>query len=158
MTSEDGIRVHVDLPNHPAIAGETLWADHVGDDVYRVANVPFWAYGLNHGDLVRATPDTEGVLTIREVVEPGGHRTLRLIFEAALDRARQEDLLGRIYVERSITFERANDRLVAVDVWPDADYRGVFEQLEAWADSGLLDFETCDPRVEGSFDDVPPDR
>ena len=43
----------------------------------------------------------------------------------------------------------------AINIAPDADYLAVFDQLEAWADSNLFDFETCHPRVEGSFDDSP---
>jgi hypothetical protein len=56
-----------------------------------------------------------------------------------------------------VTFERANVQLVAINVVPDGDYLAVFDQLEAWAESGYLDFETCHPQVDGSLDDFPPD-
>ena len=155
MTSDSGVKVHVALPNHASIGGETFWADQVGDSLYRLANVPFWAYGLNYRDVVRATPDSEGILTIYEVAEPSGHRTLRLMFSSDVGTEQQSELLGHILKPNTVTFERANDSLIAINIAPDADYHSVFNQLEAWADSDLLDFETCHQRVEGSFDDAP---
>lgn len=155
MTSDTGVKVHVALPNHAEIGGETFWADQVGDTLYRIANVPFWAYGLNYRDIVRATPDSDGILTVDEVTEPSGHRTLRLMFCDDVGAEQRNELLGQVYQPNAVTFERANENLIAIDVAPDADYLSVFDQLEAWADSGLLEFETCHPRVEGSFDDAP---
>ena len=155
MTSNSGIKVHVALPNHASIGGETFWADQVGDSLYRLANVPFWAYGLNYRDVVRATPDSDGMLIIHEVTEPSGHRTLRVMFVSDVDTGQQSELLGQIHQPDTVTFERANNSLVAINIAPDANYLAVFDKLEAWADSNLLDFETCHPRVEGSFDDSP---
>ena len=155
MTSESGVKLHVDLPNHAAIGGETFWADHVGDSLYRLANVPFWAYGLNYRDIVRAIPDSDGILTIHEVTQPSGHRTLRVMFADTVDTQKQSDLLGEIHQPNTVTFERADDHLIAINIAPDADYLAVFDQLEAWGELDLLDFETCHPRVDGSFDDAP---
>lgn len=155
MNSESDVRLYVDLPNHTAIGGELFLADPIGDSRYRLANVPFWAYGLNYLDVVRATPNSDGILTIRKVVAPSGHRTLRVMFDDAVDTAKQSELLGRVHRVGIVTFERANSLLVAINISPDGDYLAVFDQLEAWADSGLLDFETCHARVDGSFDDAP---
>jgi hypothetical protein len=62
-----------------------------------LANVPFWAYGLNYKDLVRATPDPDGILMIREVVEPSGHRTVRVMFAVSVDNERQGELFDQIH-------------------------------------------------------------
>ena len=155
MTSDSGVKLHVPLPNHASIGSETFWADRVGDSLYRLANVPFWAYGLNYLDVVRATPDSDGILTIHEVTEPSGHRTLRVMFGDDVDADQQSELLGQIHQPGTVTFERADNSLLAINIAPDADYLAVFDQLEAWADSDLLEFETCHPRVVGSFDDTP---
>ncbi|MCC9657983.1 DUF4265 domain-containing protein [Rhodopirellula halodulae] len=155
MTSDSGVQVYVPLPNYASIGGETFWADQVGISLYRIANVPLWAYGLNYHDVVRATPDAEGILTIDEVVESSGHRTLRLMFPSDIGAEQQGELLRKIYQPGGVTFERANGSLVAINIAPESDYLSVFDQLEAWADSGLLDFETFHARVEGSFDDAP---
>ena len=33
-----------------------MWAEPLGDDLYKIENVPFYAYVLNSHDIVRATP------------------------------------------------------------------------------------------------------
>ncbi|HEX6050934.1 MAG TPA: DUF4265 domain-containing protein [Gemmatimonadaceae bacterium] len=43
---------------------ETLWADRVGPDLYRLDNSPFWAYGVSWLDVVEAHPDADGVLVM----------------------------------------------------------------------------------------------
>ncbi|MEZ6094960.1 MAG: DUF4265 domain-containing protein [Pirellulaceae bacterium] len=110
--------------------------------------------GSTTKDIVQATDDGHGILTIRKVIKPSGHRTLRM-FDDLFDMERQNELLDQLYLPKQVTFERANKHLVALTVSPESDYLAVFDQLEDWADSGFLDFETCHSRVEGSFDDVP---
>ena len=47
-------KVLVDLPQHWAAGGESMWAKPLGDDLYRLENIPFHAYGLNFHDIVLA--------------------------------------------------------------------------------------------------------
>ena len=44
---------------------------------------------------------------------------------------------------------------MAIDLKPNGDYSAVFDLLEEYTNKEYLSFETCEPRVEGSFDDVP---
>lgn len=75
---EDSLtKVHIDLPNHWATGGESLWALPLGDDLYEIRNSPFYAYGINWGDVVWAhSNDPELKPQVREVVTPSGNRTL----------------------------------------------------------------------------------
>jgi uncharacterized protein DUF4265 len=74
-------KVHVELPNNPDLGGESMWAVDLGDDLYELRNVAFQAYGLNFGDVVRATSDSPALKPeIRRVEERSGHRTLRVLF------------------------------------------------------------------------------
>ena len=52
---------------------EMLFADPLGGDRYRLRSIPFLATGLALGDIVEAR---DGHLV--GVLEPGGHRTVRL--------------------------------------------------------------------------------
>jgi len=157
MSEEQLCKVHVDLPNHWAIGGESLWATELGNDLYRLENVPFHAYGLNFLDVVRATPDSDDTIPeIREVVEPSGRKTVRVMFEDAVDRERQAELLDGL-AEFEASYERADGRLVAIDIKPEGSLQAVFDRLEVYAEDGLLDFETCEARADGSFDDVAPE-
>lgn len=156
MMSNEGLeKIHINLPNHWAIGGESLWATPLGDDLYRIENVPFFAYGLNFLDVVLATTDAnQQVLEVRKVVEPSGHRTYRVIFNENVDPEKQIELLENL-AKFQASFERADASNVAIDIKPTGDHIAVYDQLDAFEQSQLLVFETCEARVEGSFDDLP---
>ena len=157
MSDEKLTKLHIDLPNHWATGGESMWAESLGQDLYRIRNVPFFAYGINFYDVVRATTDSPELKPeIREVVEPSGHRTLRLIFKRNVDREKQVALLDQLQKFKA-TYERADEINVAIDIEPDGSYNDVFDQLDEWENEGLLSFETCETRLEGSFDGLPED-
>lgn len=155
MGKEKLEKIHVDLPNHWAIGGESMWATPLGNDLYRIENVPFYAYGLNFLDVVHATPDSDDTIPeIRKVVNPSGHRTYRIIFSKDTDREKQKELLDSLMIYET-SIERANSTLVAVDIKPSGDHLAVYDKLDRYADEEYLGFETCEARAEGSFDDSP---
>ena len=51
----------------PPVSGESMWAVHVEDEVYRLENTPFFVRGAAFGDLVQTWRDAEGVLTVVSV-------------------------------------------------------------------------------------------
>jgi hypothetical protein len=155
MSEEELVKVHIDLPNHWAIGGESLWATPLGNDLYRLENVPFFAYGLCFQDVVLAIADSEDLKPeVRKLVTPSGHRTYRIFFKKGVERQMQIELLEALE-QYQATYERADGNNVAIDIQPTGDHAAVFNQLEAFEKRGLLFFETCEARVEGSFDDVP---
>lgn len=155
MTAEEFIKVRVDLPNHWAVGGESLWAIPLGEDKYRIENVPFFAYGINYQDVVYAIADSPELKPeIKRVVETSGHKTFRVIFEKVTDREKQVFLLESLE-QFGASYERADALNVAIDVKPTGKYNAVYDQLEEYIEQGCLSFETCEPRVEGSFDDFP---
>lgn len=148
-------KLHVDLPNHWATGGESLWALDLGEDLYQLDNVPFHAYDLNFGDVVRATPDNpEWKPEIRHVARRRGHQTLRVFFENCDSEEKMLSLL-RSLGPLSVSFERANERYFALDLEPAADINKVRDQLDDWQRQGFLDYETCEARIPGGFDDRP---
>lgn len=50
MSKEELAKIYIDLLNHWAIGGECLWATPLGNNLYRIENVPFYAYGLSFKD------------------------------------------------------------------------------------------------------------
>jgi len=42
-----------------------------------------------------------------------------------------------------------------LDLQPDGDYQAIFDKLDELMEKDFLGFETCDSRIEGSFDDLP---
>lgn len=154
-TDQNLSKIVVDLPHHWATGGESMWARPLGDDLYEIRNVPFYAYGLDFGDVVRAielAPDKMPVAV--EFVEASGHRTLRVSFAESAPETERPDLLRRLR-EHDAYFEDANPSYYSIDVEPGGDYAAVRAQLDKWETTGLLEYETCEARVPGSFDDRP---
>ncbi len=150
-------KVHIDLPNHWATGGESLWALPLGDDLYEIRNSPFYAYGINWGDVVRAhSDDPELKPEVREVVAPSGNRTLRVFFNRTLTQEEQDSVLSSLeYLD--LSWERADDYYVAIDIHPQSNYQTVCDKLWELEQKGTLEYETCEARIPGSFDDVPAD-
>jgi len=94
--SPDLTKVHIDLPNHWWFKGESVWAKSLGDDLYEIESIPFCAYGLNYGDVVRATPDgPDQKPEVRSVVSMSGNQTLRVSFCDKLSREEQAATCSR---------------------------------------------------------------
>jgi hypothetical protein len=155
MSDENLVKLHIDLPNHWAIGGESMWATPLENDLYQLENVPFFAYGLNFQDIVNATSNSDDLIPeIRFVVTPSGHRTYRIMFDKEVPRDKQVELLESLEVHGA-TYERANGKDVAIDIKPEGDHLAVYDQLDEYEAGELLSFETCEARAEGSFDDLP---
>ena len=150
-------KVHVDLPNHWAVGGESMWAQPIGGDMYELRNVPFHAYDLNFLDVVEAVaPHPRLKPSVRRVVRRSGHHTLRVIFFDATPEVHRIPLLESLS-DLHASFEGANKKLFAIDIASNDNFEEVCRRLGAWERQGLLQYETCEARVEGSFDERPED-
>ena len=96
---------------------EQVWLHDLGDGTYALACIPFMAYGLAVGDVVRLRDDGR----VAALVEARGRRVLRLML---VDDADQERL-GRAVSEIEACIASARllrewhgPRFVAVDVLP----------------------------------------
>lgn len=132
-----------------------MWALPLGGDLYEIRNTPFYAYGINWGDIVRADNNDPTLKPeVREVVAPSGNKTLRVFLNKELGQAEQDAVLSSLqYLD--ISWERANDHYVAIDVHPESDYQAVCDKLMELEQDGTLAYETCEARGAGSFDDLP---
>lgn len=154
MAEEELEKIHIDLPNHWSIGGESMWAKPLGKDLFKLENVPFYAYGLNFHDVVRATSETnEQIPEIREIVKSSGHRTFRVFFQKHVQREEQERILDSLK-DSKISYERANNIYFALDLHPDGNYQSVYDKLCELEENNFLEFETCEARIEDSFDDL----
>jgi|SRR5215204_1087771 len=148
-------KVFVHLPNHWATGGESVWAKGLGNDEYELRNTPFYAYGLNWGDVVLTiTPDPEQIPQVQKVLRPSGNRTLRIFFAKDMNRESQVEQLDRLKAY-GLSYERATETLIALDVDSNSDYDTICNELWNLEQLGILEYETCEPRAEGRFDDGP---
>ncbi|HET6160752.1 MAG TPA: DUF4265 domain-containing protein [Dongiaceae bacterium] len=81
--SQKPAKVLFRVPNEDGSAEvETLWADDLGGDRYRLDNCPFYASGVSWNDVVYAPYDLdEEFPTFRSVLEKSGNRTIRVILD-----------------------------------------------------------------------------
>lgn len=140
----------VELANHWAgQRTESLWARRTGDGLHQLVSLPFFAYDLAYGDVVRVT-HVGTTRVVREVVRRSGHKTLRVVFRRDDEpRARRVALLS----ELGVSFESWDGSFFALDVPPDRDVDAVIDRLEWLEKRDILGFETCEARLRGSFDD-----
>lgn len=142
-------KVHVSFADG---GGESMWAREIEGDLFAIKNLPFFAFGLNFDDIVRA-PQQGPLREVRAVVRRSGHRTLRLVFHAHQAREHQQVQLDALKALGG-SFERATDRLVAIDVPPGAAYDAVVALLTTLETEDKLVFETCEARSNEGFDDL----
>jgi hypothetical protein len=142
------IRVPLDGASGAAPADDWLWAEPLGSGRFRVESCPFFAYGLSREDVVAAAPPPgDESPRLEDVLEKGGHRTLRAALDPGVDVAdpRVQDALGRL-LEMGCTHETLRPKLVAIDLPPPVDEGGAVALLQALSDEGVLLWEWADPR------------
>lgn len=71
-------RLEQDEDGYPPASAETLWALKVGEGLFKIDNIPFFVTEIAVDDVVSAEPE-DGMLHYREVVQPSGHSTYRVI-------------------------------------------------------------------------------
>jgi hypothetical protein len=142
------VRIRVPLDGGAGPADDWLWAEPLGSGRFRVESCPFFAYGVSRDDVVvAAAGGGDESPRLEDVIEKGGHRTLRGALDPAIgvSHARVQDLLGRL-LEMGCTHEALRPKLVAVDVPPTVDVGAVVALLQPLADDGVLLWEWADPR------------
>lgn len=119
VVEEDG-SVHV----------ETLWATSLGDDLYKIDNSPFYAYGVSWEDVVFAPVDPEeGCPTFARVVSKGGNRTVRIIFDPPVQEGNESSRVLQGLVALGCTYEGANRGYMSVNVPPKLSLAAVRDYL-----------------------------
>lgn len=121
---------------------ENMHAEPVLDDTFRLANSPFYFYGISFGDQFAVKVD-EGRLFFSEVTARGGHSTYRVkLTPGKLDSHFLES--WEPLQALGCTFEGAGAderRLYAIDIPPGTDVHAVYRLLEADEEAGNWEFE-----------------
>src|SRR5688572_13241272 len=130
-----------------AIEIETLWAEPVGKDLYRLGNSPFHAYEVSWKDEVLAPPAPDGLPTFQKVVRKSGHRTVRIRLDPPYEVGNRSAREMQDLVEMGCSFEGSHKRLMSVDIPPDVNLLSVRQHLIDRA----LEWEHADPTYEQLF-------
>lgn len=147
-TGEGLVRIRIRIEGgEGAPAEDAVWAESLGSERYRVESCPFYAYGISRDDVVRAASAGEGGPVLDDVLEKGGHRTLRLTLGPSVElrSTAVQRILERL-IDLGCTHELLRPRLVAIDLPPEVDLEVAAELLQEAARSGALSWEWADPR------------
>lgn len=75
-------KIEIHTPHQDSVDIETPWVEPLGDDRYRIVNLPFFAYELSLGDVVKAQPTEDSKHPVlKHMVEKSGRRLLRSRFD-----------------------------------------------------------------------------
>jgi uncharacterized protein DUF4265 len=99
--------------NEGSISGETLWAEKVGDNLFRLCNIPFIANGYAEGDIVLCQ-QKNGFDEVISIKEDSGNGTIRLIFTNPHGNEAQQILKELESV--GCTYEFSSSKLVGVTI------------------------------------------
>jgi hypothetical protein len=110
-------------------SSETLWVDDLGNNAFRLANVPFFAKGISFGDVISAKANG-GELEFDSVVSRGGHSTCRVVTGSAAIAKNLSQALRDLLCQCE-TGRIADLTVLAVDVAPEARVADIADMLEA---------------------------
>ena len=129
--SEQYVKLLFDLEQdeegYPPASAETLWGIRVGDGLFKIDNIPFFAMGVAVNDVVSAQPE-EGVFRYKEVVHSSGHSTIRVVVydPVAVPAARE------LFHQLGCATEQSHlPRLFAIDVPPSVSLEKVRQVLDS---------------------------
>jgi hypothetical protein len=115
----------------------------LGNNRYRVWNLPFYVYNLDMRAIVECKPDPEGGLPIVvRVVEPGDCPIIRIFFDEKATDEQINSVLDLLSKRRAL-LEKGSREFWAVGFRSNEDYEWAGPALEPFASSGLLEFESA---------------
>ncbi len=116
-----------DEDGYPPASAETLWAVQVGEGLFKIDNIPFFVLGIAVEDVVSAVPE-EGVFRFKEVVQPSGHGTLRVVVYDPSD----VPAVHALFKQMGCSTEQSHlPRLIAIDVPPSVSLDELKRMLDA---------------------------
>jgi len=139
-STEGLVKVLFELPEDETHrSAETLWAEPVGSELYRLRNIPIYVYGFSSVDIVTAV-SIDDRLTVTGIASRSGHSTYRVFLsEDSSSESFENDWAS--LAELGCSYERATRRCVGIDVPPAADVYAVYQSLEKGERSHRWTFE-----------------
>ena len=155
--NEGLVKVRVQLLGSAAKSGydsETLWAEPLGANRYRIWNLPVFAYNLDMRAIVECEPDPAGGLPIvTRVLEQGDCFTVRLYFSTRASDEQIQEVLDLLSQRRAL-FEKNSRELWAVGLRTAEDYEWLESTLARFVGDGILKFESSfqpdEPAIGGA--------
>ena len=114
---------------------ENLWAEKIGNNLFKVDSIPFFAKNIAVGDIVKVEYDEEEkLLYFDELVEPSGNSVVRIIpFDKSISGE-----IGKKLLDLGCDWESLeNGNLIAVHIPKEVPYG----QIRTYLDEGSEKFD-----------------
>jgi len=132
----------VDSEGWPPVGSEGLWAEPLGDDLFKIDNTPWFVRNLATEDVVRALAGSDGVLWATEKVRWSGRFTIRVIPRRDGPLAADRQAVLDAFAPFGVSGEGVEQYgMVALDVPPVAELSAVKALLRAGEADGRWYFE-----------------
>lgn len=124
----------------PDVGYENLLAEEDEAGLYVIKSIPYFIYGISVGDTVRASNNTDQVLSFLERVSHSGHTTIRVRPESFTLSDKEGETLLQSLKSFGAVVETLPPRLVAVDIPDNVQVQPITEFLTSrsipweWAD------------------------
>jgi hypothetical protein len=136
----DVVKIRISLDSDAPYETESMWARPIGDGIFVLDNVPFFAYGLSLGDKLFARTTGDAVLEYAGVAERSGHSTYRVFLSESSPAGRCEEYWRELEA-LGCGRETGTSRLWAVDLPPATDIFQVYRILQEAEAEGVWEFE-----------------
>jgi hypothetical protein len=94
---------------------ESLWAQDLGQDRYRIANCPFFVDGVSLHDIILA-PRSRGIPTFERVLSKSGNRTIRILLEKRVAPGNSSERIVKELASLGCGYESADRTFIAVNI------------------------------------------
>jgi hypothetical protein len=118
-------------------------------DHFKINSIPFFAYGINDGDIVRC--DKSG--TVLEVVEASGFWTFRVRFQPGTDMDAMNKVARHLHEELGAGLNLGYPGFMSIDIGPDKDHDALVAYLDELEGQERIQYESAAQRAQGSFSD-----
>lgn len=139
MAKRKLIKIRYVIPEGDAYAGraEILGAHSLGDHLYELQNIPFYAEHLNFEDIVFCDESDDSLPVINRLIKRSGNKTLRIAFTDEAPDKKCVDIIWKL-AKRKILYEIATHKGYMFNIRPEDDYEWTLNFLKAKEAEGLL--------------------
>ncbi|MFJ4347442.1 DUF4265 domain-containing protein [Pseudomonas sp. NPDC089401] len=135
-------KVYIELKvvdGYPPVRVESVWAEKVAENVYKVSNIPFYSKQVCLDDEVRTSRGIDGEAVFVGIESDEGNSTVRIIFfgdNESLSLLILADLSGM-----GCSWEGLSKKFFSVNVPENIDFEQIVGYLEKKSEAGVLDYE-----------------
>jgi hypothetical protein len=118
---------------------ETIWVKKLNNNLYKVDNIPFLAYGISFGDIIDCV-EIDGRLVINSIITKSKYTTLRISFEDNVPFDSRKEYVSLISQYGELEYYD-NMELYAFDTNDKSELNKVLTLLKELESKNILSYE-----------------